>query len=67
MVSEPRRRLRKRIDEANYPAPFRAIDAIAIGLSRGMEDGLLHEAELLGRLASGSTSRNLVALLPLRR
>ncbi len=62
-----RRRLRKRIDEANYPAPFRAIDAIAIGLSRGMEDGLLHEAELLGRLASGSTSRNLVALFSMQQ
>jgi 3-hydroxyacyl-CoA dehydrogenase/enoyl-CoA hydratase/3-hydroxybutyryl-CoA epimerase len=46
----------------HYPAPPAAIDAIGTGLSRGMDEGLEREASALGRLVSGSVSRNLVQL-----
>jgi 3-hydroxyacyl-CoA dehydrogenase/enoyl-CoA hydratase/3-hydroxybutyryl-CoA epimerase len=46
----------------HYPAPLKALEAIAIGLSEGMEAGLQAEARLFGELATGDVSRNLVAL-----
>jgi len=46
----------------HYPAPFKAIDAMAAGLARGMARGLALEAASFGELATSETARNLIAL-----
>ena len=67
VVGTARRRLRKRLIESHYPAPFCALAAVSAGLQRGMEEGLRREAELLGRLVTGGTSRNLVAIFTMQQ
>ncbi len=67
VVGMARRRLRKRLNESHYPAPFFALDAVSTGLQRGMEEGLRREAELIGRLATGGTCRNLVAIFSMQQ
>ncbi|HKB06705.1 MAG TPA: 3-hydroxyacyl-CoA dehydrogenase NAD-binding domain-containing protein [Candidatus Polarisedimenticolia bacterium] len=57
-----RRNLRARVNEAHYPAPYRALEAVVHGLRGGIDAGLQREAELLGPLASGRTSKNLVSV-----
>lgn len=49
----------------HYPAPLRAIDAIATGLSRGMEEGFAAEATAFGELATGPVARSLISLFVL--
>ena len=51
--------------KGHYPAPLKALEAIAIGLSRGMDAGLEAEARLFGELATSDVSRNLIALFVL--
>ena len=46
----------------HYPAPFKAIDAMAAGLAHGMARGLALEAGSFGALATSDTARNLIAL-----
>jgi len=48
--------------QGRYPAPFRAIDAIAAGLAHGVERGLAVEAVAFGELATSAVARNLIAL-----
>src|SRR2546427_2466741 len=48
-----------------YPAPLAAIDAVAIGLAKGIAAGLDAEARAFGELAVGETGRNLTALVML--
>ena len=62
-----RRSLSKRVRRSDYPAPYRALQAVAYGLRHGMEAGLRREAELLGPLASSRTCKNLVALFFLQQ
>src|SRR5262245_54685130 len=57
-----RRNLKARVNEAHYPAPYRALEAVVHGLRGGIDAGLQREAELLGPLASGRTSKNLVSV-----
>ena len=45
-----------------YPAPLKALDAVATGLTKGMPSGLEAEARAFGELATGETARNLIAL-----
>ena len=59
------RRARERVakeTKGHYPAPEMAIEAMSIGLARGMADGLAYEARAFGELASGPVARNLIAL-----
>jgi len=49
--------------KGRYPAPLRALDAIAAGLGRGTASGYAAEAASFGELAAGETARSLVALL----
>lgn len=49
----------------HYPAPLRALDAIATGLAHGMDAGFDAEARAFGELASSSVARNLIALFVL--
>ncbi|HEY3218448.1 MAG TPA: 3-hydroxyacyl-CoA dehydrogenase NAD-binding domain-containing protein [Candidatus Limnocylindria bacterium] len=46
----------------HYPAPQRAIEAIATGLSRGIPAGLEVEARAFGELATSAVARNLITL-----
>jgi len=62
-----RRRLRQRLQESHYPAPFLALDAVAHGVRRGLQEGLHLEAESVGHLAVGPTSRGLVALATMQQ
>ena len=62
-----RRTLRRRVNETHYPAPYRALEAVVYGLRHGMEAGLRQEAELLGPLAAGRTSKNLVSVFLMQR
>ncbi|TMF56423.1 MAG: hypothetical protein E6I19_05840 [Chloroflexi bacterium] len=48
--------------KGHYPAPLKALEAIAIGLADGMDAGLVAEARLFGELATSDVSRNLIAL-----
>lgn len=48
--------------KGHYPAPLAALDAIARGLSEGLEAGLAAEAEWFSRLAVSEVSRNLVQI-----
>ena len=51
--------------KGRYPAQPAAIDAVAIGLAKGMEAGLDAEARTFGELAIGETGRSLTALVML--
>ena len=51
--------------KGRYPAPLAAIDAVAIGLARGIDAGLDAEARAFGELAIGETGRSLTALVML--
>ncbi|MDQ2914498.1 MAG: 3-hydroxyacyl-CoA dehydrogenase NAD-binding domain-containing protein [Chloroflexota bacterium] len=51
--------------KGRYPAPLAAIDAVAIGLAKGMAAGLDAEARSFGELAIGETGRSLTALVML--
>jgi 3-hydroxyacyl-CoA dehydrogenase/enoyl-CoA hydratase/3-hydroxybutyryl-CoA epimerase len=62
-----RRGLRARVRETHYPAPYRALESVIHGLRHGMDQGLRREAELLGPLAAGRTSKNLVSIFLMQR
>jgi 3-hydroxyacyl-CoA dehydrogenase/enoyl-CoA hydratase/3-hydroxybutyryl-CoA epimerase len=51
--------------KGRYPAPLAAIDAVAIGLAKGMEAGLDAEARAFGELAISEAGRSLTALVML--
>jgi 3-hydroxyacyl-CoA dehydrogenase / enoyl-CoA hydratase / 3-hydroxybutyryl-CoA epimerase len=59
VLSLARRQVRAKTG-GHYPAPFAALEAVAEGLSRGMEAGLEREARLFADLAVGEVSRELV-------
>lgn len=46
----------------HYPAPFAAMDAVRVGLNRGMKIGLQREARHFAELAIGQISRNLIQI-----
>jgi 3-hydroxyacyl-CoA dehydrogenase/enoyl-CoA hydratase/3-hydroxybutyryl-CoA epimerase len=49
----------------HYPAPGKAIEAMSVGLARGIAAGLEYEARAFGELATSPVARNLIALLML--
>ena len=51
--------------KGRYPAPLAAINAVAIGLAKGMDAGLDVEARSFGDLAVGETGHSLTALVML--
>lgn len=50
----------------HYPAPYKAIQAIEVGLSQGMAAGLAFEADAVAELATTPAARNLMGLYRLR-
>lgn len=61
VFAQSRRRVRERTG-IRYPAPFKAIDAMEIGLERGIEAGLEAEAEAVAELSRTPAARNLMWL-----
>jgi 3-hydroxyacyl-CoA dehydrogenase / enoyl-CoA hydratase / 3-hydroxybutyryl-CoA epimerase len=59
VLSLARRQVRAKTG-GHYPAPFGALEAVAEGLSRGMEAGFEREARVFADLAVGDVSRELV-------
>jgi 3-hydroxyacyl-CoA dehydrogenase/enoyl-CoA hydratase/3-hydroxybutyryl-CoA epimerase len=55
------RLLRRRVPD-DMPAPKEALEAVRVGLSKGVEAGLAYEREAIGRLAMTPACRNLVNL-----
>jgi 3-hydroxyacyl-CoA dehydrogenase/enoyl-CoA hydratase/3-hydroxybutyryl-CoA epimerase len=55
------RLLRRRLPD-DMPAPWTALQAIRVGLSKGMEAGLAFEREAVGLLATSPACRNLIEL-----
>ncbi|HEV2945791.1 MAG TPA: enoyl-CoA hydratase-related protein, partial [Gemmataceae bacterium] len=53
--------LRRKVPD-DMPAPFEALDAVRVGLTRGMSAGLAREREAIGRLATTKACRNLMTL-----
>jgi 3-hydroxyacyl-CoA dehydrogenase/enoyl-CoA hydratase/3-hydroxybutyryl-CoA epimerase len=51
--------------KGRYPAQLAAIDAVAIGLAKGIDAGLDAEARAFGELALGETGRSLTGLVVL--
>ena len=60
--SAARRRSCKSKTPDDMPAPREAFEAVRIGVTTGMAAGLAHEREAIGRLATTTACRNLVAL-----
>jgi 3-hydroxyacyl-CoA dehydrogenase/enoyl-CoA hydratase/3-hydroxybutyryl-CoA epimerase len=50
----------------HYPAPYKAIEAIDVGLSQGMAAGLAFEADAVAELATTPAARNLMGIYRLR-
>lgn len=60
-----RRLLRRKVPD-DLPAPGEALQAIALGVSRGLEAGLAAERAAAGRLSQSPACRNLIGLFFLR-
>ncbi|HUF89364.1 MAG TPA: 3-hydroxyacyl-CoA dehydrogenase NAD-binding domain-containing protein [Gemmatimonadota bacterium] len=65
VLSQARRRVEAR-SGGHYPAPYKAIEAIDVGLSQGMSAGLACEAEAVADLATSPVARHLMELYRLR-
>lgn len=48
--------------KGHYPAPSKAVEAVRVGLQRGVQAGLEHEAAAFAELAVTDTAKNLIAL-----
>ncbi len=61
LFDQARKQLLKKT-RGKYPAPEKALEAIRIGLDKGMEAGLEAEAQLFGELAVSDVSKRLVEI-----
>jgi len=52
----------RRKTRGHYPAPERAVDAVELGLRRGMAEGLAFEARAFGQLAVSDVARRLMEI-----
>ena len=57
-----RKKTAEKVDPENYPAPFRAIEAIEAACTQELQQGLDFEARLVGELIPTPTSKNLIWL-----
>jgi 3-hydroxyacyl-CoA dehydrogenase/enoyl-CoA hydratase/3-hydroxybutyryl-CoA epimerase len=62
VVEQARKKIEAKASPENYPAPFRAIEAIEAACTQDMQQGLDFEARLLGELIPTRTSKNLIWL-----
>jgi 3-hydroxyacyl-CoA dehydrogenase / enoyl-CoA hydratase / 3-hydroxybutyryl-CoA epimerase len=66
LLADTRRKTAKRFSPADYPAPFRALDAIEAAFAVPLSQGLDLEARIVGELAPTRTSKNLIWLFTQR-
>lgn len=62
VIGRARERTGKKIRAEQYPAPFRALEAIEAALTQPIADGLGLEARIVGQLVPTPTSKNLIWL-----
>ena len=62
VLDRARRRTARKVSARDYPAPFRAIEALELGAARPLAEGLDIEARIIGELVPTETSRNLIWL-----
>jgi len=62
VLEQARKKTASRIDPKDYPAPFRAIEAIEIAVTQPLLQGLDAEARIVGELIPTETARNLIWL-----
>jgi len=62
VLDRARRRTARKVSTRDYPAPFRAIEALEVGAARPLTEGLDIEARIIGELVPTETSRNLIWL-----
>jgi len=62
VLAQARKRTAAKIDPLGYPAPFKAIEAIDVALTRPLGVGLDLEARIVGELIPTPTSKNLIWL-----
>ncbi|GIV32820.1 MAG: fatty acid oxidation complex subunit alpha [Chitinophagales bacterium] len=60
MVFNQARKMVQRMTAGNYPAPFKIIDCVEIGLTKGMKAGLDAEAKKFEELILSNESRQLI-------
>jgi len=61
-LEQARKRTAAKVSPENYPAPFRAIEAIDAACTQELQQGLDFEARLIGELIPTRTSKNLIWL-----
>jgi 3-hydroxyacyl-CoA dehydrogenase/enoyl-CoA hydratase/3-hydroxybutyryl-CoA epimerase len=61
-ISQARKKTAQRVRAADYPAPFRALEAIDAAFALPPSQGLDLEARIVGELVPTSTSKNLIWL-----
>lgn len=59
-LEQARKRTAARVQPRDYPAPFRALEAIEAAITRPLAEGLDLEARIVGELVPGPTSKNLI-------
>jgi 3-hydroxyacyl-CoA dehydrogenase/enoyl-CoA hydratase/3-hydroxybutyryl-CoA epimerase len=62
VLNTARKKTASRVRRENYPAPFRAIEAIEVAFTQSLPHGLDYEARLEGELVTSETSKNLIWL-----
>jgi 3-hydroxyacyl-CoA dehydrogenase/enoyl-CoA hydratase/3-hydroxybutyryl-CoA epimerase len=62
VLEQARKKTEAKASPENYPAPFRAIEAIEAACAQDLPQGLDFEARLLGELIPTRTSKNLIWL-----
>ncbi|NOX36390.1 MAG: fatty acid oxidation complex subunit alpha FadJ [Calditrichaeota bacterium] len=62
IIYKKARQMVQRQTQGNYPAPFKIIDCVQIGLEKGFEKGLAAEAEKFDELVRSPQAKNLIQL-----
>jgi len=62
VLDQAQKKTERKIRPRDYPAPFRAIEAIEAALSKPIAEGLDLEARIVGELVPTQTSKNLIWL-----
>jgi 3-hydroxyacyl-CoA dehydrogenase/enoyl-CoA hydratase/3-hydroxybutyryl-CoA epimerase len=62
VMGQARKKTEAKADPRHYPAPFKAIEAIESAFSMPLDQGLDHEARLVGELIPSETTKNLIWL-----
>jgi 3-hydroxyacyl-CoA dehydrogenase/enoyl-CoA hydratase/3-hydroxybutyryl-CoA epimerase len=62
LLAQTRRKTARRVAPADYPAPFRALEAIEAAFALPLSQGLDLEARIVGELTPTRTSKNLIWL-----